>query len=40
VWSWKNNILKGGAIGDHMNVFPVPSNVIAAQPEFTQNAGY
>lgn len=40
VWSWKNNILKGGAIGEHMNIFPVPSNVIAAQPEFTQNPGY
>lgn len=40
VWSWKNNILKGGAIGEHMNIFPVPSNVIAAQPEFGQNDGY
>ena len=40
VWSWKNNIQKGGAIGSHMNIFPVPSNVIAAQPEFGQNDGY
>ena len=39
-WSWKNNVLAGGAIPEHMNLFPIPSNVITAQPEFKQNPGY
>ncbi len=39
-WSWKNNILAGGSIPEHMNLFPIPSNVITAQPEFKQNPGY
>ncbi len=40
LWSWKNNVLKGGSIPSYMNVFPIPSNVISAQPEFEQNPGY
>ena len=40
VWSWKNNIQKGGSIPSYMNLYPIPSNVIAAQPEFVQNEGY
>ncbi len=40
VWSWKNNILKGGSMPSYMDLYPIPSNVIAAQPEFVQNAGY
>lgn len=40
VWSWKNNIEKGGSIPEYMNLFPIPSNVIAAQPDFEQNPGY
>ena len=40
VWSWKGNTLEGGSIPEYMNLFPIPSNVIAAQPEFNQNPGY
>lgn len=40
LWSWKNNVAKGGSIPEHMNVFPIPSDVISAQPDFEQNPGY
>ena len=40
LWSWKNNVAKGGSIPAHMNVFPIPSDLISAQPEFGQNDGY
>lgn len=41
-WSWKGNVANGTDLGSYMNVFPIPSNVIAAQPEFEayQNKGY
>lgn len=40
VWSWKNNTAEGGTIADYRKLFPIPANVIAAQPEFQQNPGY
>ena len=39
-WSWKNNVAEGASISSYMNLFPIPTNVIAAQPEFEQNPGY
>lgn len=41
-WSWKGNVAEGTDMGSHMNVYPIPANVIAAQPEFAtiQNPGY
>lgn len=39
-WSWKNNLPKGGSVAAYRALFPIPSNVIAAQPEFKQNPGY
>ena len=41
-WSWKGYVAGGTDLGSHMNVYPIPANVIAAQPEFGayQNAGY
>ena len=39
-WSWKGNVDKGASIPDYMNVFPIPSSVIAAQPDFKQNPNY
>ena len=40
VWSWKNNLLEGGSIPAYMKLFPIPTNVISAQPDFVQNPGY
>lgn len=40
-WSWKNNIPGGGAIADHMKLFPIPSDVIATYGSaYKQNPGY
>ena len=39
-WSWKNNVAAGAGISSYMSLFPIPTNVIAAQPEFEQNPGY
>lgn len=39
-WEWKNNSKTGSSIQEYRNLFPIPSNVIAAQPEFKQNPGY
>lgn len=41
-WSWKGYVAGGTDMGSHMNVYPIPANVVAAQPEFGayQNAGY
>lgn len=39
-WSWKNNVAAGAGISSYMDLFPIPTNVIAAQPEFEQNPGY
>lgn len=40
LWSWKNNVATGASIPAYFNLFPIPTNVIAAQPEFKQNPGY
>ena len=39
-WSWKNNEVNGANIAETMDLFPIPANVISAQPEFEQNPGY
>lgn len=39
-WSWKNNEANGASIVETMDLFPIPANVISAQPEFEQNPGY
>ena len=39
-WSWKGYTLEGGDLPDYMQLFPIPTNVIAAQPDFKQNTGY
>lgn len=39
-WSWKSNEVNGAPFAETMDLFPIPQNVIAAQPEFNQNPGY
>lgn len=39
-WSWKYGDPDGADFPEYMNVFPIPSNVIASQPDFKQNVGY
>lgn len=40
IWSWKGNSLDGNAIADRYNLMPIPANVLSAQSDFQQNAGY
>lgn len=40
VWSWKGNAPAGATIQDYMKLMPLPTNVLAAQPELQQNPGY
>lgn len=41
-WNWKNNVPEGAGIGQHMNLFPIPTQVIYsyAGAAFPQNPGY
>ena len=39
-WAWKGNIANGTSFGTNLNVFPLPSASIAANPNLTQNNGY
>ncbi len=40
VWNWKGGEPTGTGIASHMNLFPIPVDILAAQPEFKQNPGY
>lgn len=40
MWAWKGNTLSGSRIADRYDLMPIPTNTLAAQPEFQQNPGY
>jgi len=41
LWPWKGGIAAGKSLDDyHMDLFPIPSTDINANPNLTQNAGY
>ncbi|MFI3240049.1 MAG: RagB/SusD family nutrient uptake outer membrane protein [Bacteroidales bacterium] len=40
IWSWKGGLFEGTSISSYRDLFPIPTNVIAVQPEFEQNTGY
>ncbi len=40
IWNWKGNTNPGKSIEAYRDLFPIPSNVIAVQPDFKQNPGY
>ncbi|MDE5552884.1 MAG: RagB/SusD family nutrient uptake outer membrane protein [Muribaculaceae bacterium] len=40
-WNWKNNVPLGADVDSHMNVFPIPTQVITSYSiEYPQNQGY
>ena len=41
-WNWKNGTATGTAIADYMNVYPIPSAIVAsyAAGTYQQNPGY
>lgn len=40
VWPWKGNVQAGAPTAAYRNLFPIPSNAIAGNPNLTQNPGY
>ncbi len=40
LWPWKGNAKDGVAVGEYRNLFPIPNNDLAVNPNLTQNQGY
>lgn len=40
VWPWKANTINGAGTDDFRTIYPIPTNVISANPNLTQNQGY
>lgn len=40
IWPWKGNTPNGSPTPSFRNVYPIPSNALAANPLLTQNSGY
>jgi hypothetical protein len=40
LWPWKGNVKDGVAVGDYRNLFPIPNNDLAVNPNLKQNPGY
>lgn len=40
LWSWKGNAAEGTTIQSWRTLMPIPTNILAAQPELVQNEGY
>lgn len=40
VWAWKGNAPEGSTILEWRKLMPIPTNILAAQPELVQNKGY
>ena len=40
IWPWKGNVPNGAPTPSFRNLFPIPANAIAGNPNLTQNPGY
>ena len=40
VWAWKGGVQEGTATADFLNIYPIPSSEINANPNLVQNPGY
>jgi hypothetical protein len=40
LWPWKGGVAAGQAVSDNLNIFPLPSTDIVANPTLKQNPGY
>ncbi|SNR53383.1 SusD family protein [Lutibacter agarilyticus] len=40
VWPWKGGVKEGTATSAHLDIFPIPSTDLNANPNLTQNTGY
>jgi hypothetical protein len=39
-WQWKGGVFEGIATEKYMNIFPIPSDEVASNPNIEQNTGY
>jgi len=39
-WTWKGGVYSGSPTSNHMNLFPIPGDEVAANPNINQNPGY
>ncbi len=39
-WQWKGGVFKGVSTSKHLNIFPIPGDETAANPNIKQNPGY
>jgi len=40
LWAWKGGVKAGVSTDAHLNLFPIPSNELVANPNLHQNPGY
>ena len=40
IWAWKGGVAAGQATAAKLNLYPIPSNELSANPNLKQNAGY
>jgi hypothetical protein len=40
LWQWKGGVKDGKGVDNHLNLFPIPSSDIMANPNLIQNTGY
>lgn len=40
VWQWKGGSYEGTATDSHLNIFPIPGDEVASNPNIEQNKGY
>jgi len=40
LWQWKGDVFTGSGVAPHLNLFPIPSDEISANPNLVQNDGY
>jgi hypothetical protein len=40
IWAWKGGVAAGQATAAKLNLYPIPSNELSANPNLKQNTGY
>jgi len=39
-WAWKGGVFEGTQTSSHRNIYPIPAEEVAANPNIKQNPGY
>lgn len=39
-WQWKGGVFEGAATSSHLNIYPIPGDEVAANPNMVQNSNY